>query len=238
MHVIRSMSQPPPPPPPPPPKKKKPILLILIVIVLLIVIIGGIAAFFFFKGLIPGIQLPFTGGETGGTEQQQQPPSTGISWNVGEWVRYETNQGYTLEIKIEDFEVKQGVNCVKIVQKMEMENGEITMTFWLDPTTRKVVWWHQLIKIGTQTIEKEGPGAELPAKDNVWVFKDFGKYLGEETITVPAGTFKCKKYSRKTPEGEIVLWVNDQIPITKLVKSVNKKGGQVVFEMELVAYGG
>ncbi len=247
--ISQAAAPPPPPPPPPPPKKKFPILLVLGVIILIVIIVGGIAAFFFFKGLLPQIELPIggetsTGGEGGGQPQAGggTTPSLG-EYKAGQWVKYRiSSQGMELEMemKVEGFETKEGVNCVKMVYTQGMPSGgKMVMTIWYDPETGKVVWWKSQIIVGGEVVqEKEGSGAKLPTKRHLPLVKDWGSYKGKETITVPAGTFECDKYEKKTPTGKMIFWINTEIPITRMVKMETIVAGEKMVSMELESYGG
>ncbi|RLE63865.1 MAG: hypothetical protein DRJ38_06565 [Thermoprotei archaeon] len=224
-----SEAPPPPPPPPPPPseKKKFPLLLILGIIVVVLVI-GGIAAFFFFKGQLP---LPIGGGEEGVP-----------GYTTGQWVEYiVSSKGMNIEMKIEveGFETKEGVECVKLVQVQKMPQGEMIMTIWYDPESGKVVWWKSQLKVGDQVVqENEGPGGTLPGKEHMPFTEDWGEYKGKETVKVPAGSFECDRYEKKVPRGKVIIWINTDIPITKVVKMETIVLGDKVFTMELKNYGG
>lgn len=163
-------------------------------------------------------------------------------YTQGQWVKYAiSSKGMQLEMemKVEGFETKEGVQCAKIVITQEMPQGEMVITIWYDPEGGKIIWWKSQLKVGDEIVqEREGPGGTLPGKEHMPLTEDWGEYVGKETVTVPAGSFDCDRYEKKVPRGKVVIWVNSQVPITKIVKMETIILGDKVFTMELKDYGG
>lgn len=57
------------------------------------------------------------------------------------------------------------------------------------------------------------------------------KYVGEEKITVPAGTFLCRHYRTIVNDYLIHVWLSDKVPLTQIVKtSYQGKGSSVLLD--------
>jgi hypothetical protein len=67
--------------------------------------------------------------------------------------------------------------------------------------------------------------------------------IGQETITVPAGTFNCMKASvtsttTTTNDSVTTLWINQNVPAFGMVKGEEKVNGTLSSTLELLSYGG
>jgi len=115
------------------------------------------------------------------------------------------------------------------LQKSEIttEGGTIVSNFWMDKITYKCLKINSVMNFGGQEIIQDGQcppeGPSSVATNKVPEID----YLGKETVTVPAGTFNCEKYSY---EGGY-YWSNANVPIP--VKT-SMSDGKVI--MELVSY--
>lgn len=62
--------------------------------------------------------------------------------------------------------------------------------------------------------------------------------VGQETVTVPAGTFNCDKSTTTDATGAVTnIWYNSEIPVFRFVKEETLNGTQVTSMTELTAYG-
>ena len=78
-----------------------------------------------------------------------------------------------------------------------------------------------VMKMGDQPAIKMPSG--MPKQSNAPDFREEckkSKFVGEEKVTVPAGTFTARHY--QSPDGE--MWVSADAPVWHLVKFVSKKG--------------
>ncbi len=62
-----------------------------------------------------------------------------------------------------------------------------------------------------------------------------GKLVGEESVTTPAGEFKCRHYKKTVPmpagQAEVDMWMSDKVAPTGLVKQViQQQGVEVVLQ--------
>jgi hypothetical protein len=91
------------------------------------------------------------------------------------------------------------------------------------------------IAVGSQ--QTAMPADQVAQTPPVKVSDPPGTFVGNETITTPAGTFPCKHYTRALGPGAPVLglWINDKVYPTGLVKTAL---GSTGIEMSLTAVGG
>lgn len=83
-----------------------------------------------------------------------------------------------------------------------------------------------VIKMGDQPAMKMTPGKGTPGEDAVDLRKQCAKYkfVGEESVTVPAGKYRTDHYTG--PDGE--AWVALGVPAWHLVKMTNEDGSTMV----------
>ena len=130
-----------------------------------------------------------------------------------------------------------GTDCwvIKVTADINVENSTTTtLIYWyMNKTT------YECISMKTQTYV-----------DDVLVSEDESKYgsppavvdpqtiVGQETITVPAGTFTCDKVVVTDATTGIVtnLWYSTDVPIVGLVKMETYEGTQLTSARELIAY--
>ncbi len=88
-----------------------------------------------------------------------------------------------------------------------------------------------VMKVGDQPAVKMTRGKGIPTQDESDLRKQCAKakFIGEESVTVPAGTYKARHYS--SPDGE--SWVSAEVPAWHLVRSVESDKST----MTLVAVG-
>ncbi len=88
-----------------------------------------------------------------------------------------------------------------------------------------------VMKVGDQPAMKMTKGRGIPAQDQSDLRKQCAKakFVGEESVTVPAGTYKARHYS--SPDGD--SWVSAEVPAWHLVRTVDSDKST----MTLVAVG-
>jgi hypothetical protein len=132
------------------------------------------------------------------------------------------------------------------VVKEEQRQGK--RMYWLqmsmndkDPSKRTIIqtltpWEHSslmgentaevVMKIGDQPAMKMGPEHAKAAGGTDWreACKD-SKFVAEESVTVPAGTFRARHYSGSKGED---TWASMEAPVWHLVKMNTKEGNTMV----------
>ena len=91
------------------------------------------------------------------------------------------------------------------------------------------------IAVGNQ--QTAMPSDQVAQTPPVKVSEPPGTFVGNETVTTPAGTFACKHYTKAVAPGApmLGLWINDKVYPTGLVKTAL---GNTGIEMSLTAMGG
>lgn len=108
------------------------------------------------------------------------------------------------------------------------EGANVLQKQWVDKTTYGCINYVSSVSFNGQTFDtqgecpKQGPFAESKTTETPMV-----DYIGDESITVPLGTFSTKKYSL----GDIVYYYAETVPIP--VRVVYGKGMSV---MDLVSW--
>jgi len=132
------------------------------------------------------------------------------------------------------------------VIKEEQRQGK--KMYWLqmtvngtDPSKRTIIqrltpWDHSslagentaevIMKMGNQPAMKVGPEHAKGAGGTDWreACKD-SKYVGEESVTVPAGTYKARHYTGSHGEN---TWASLDAPVWHMVKMTTKEGNTMV----------
>jgi hypothetical protein len=110
------------------------------------------------------------------------------------------------------------------IYEIEMRTYEMTVKYrvWYDRTT------YECLK------------AEMSIGDKLWQTTSCGqvpagtigdgketqieiKIIGQEVITVPAGTFACTVYEASSEFGKAIYWVSDQVPIPVKLESTSEQ---------------
>lgn len=111
---------------------------------------------------------------------------------------------------------------------LEMSGTTATNKMWLDKSNLACLKILTTVNVAGQTMEQEsqcpteGPNSATAAEAPLL------KYVGKESVTVPAGTFNAKKYES---EG-MTFWTADNVPLP--IKVVY--GGEAGTLMDLVNY--
>jgi len=98
----------------------------------------------------------------------------------------------------------------------------------IEAISEGVVIYNQTIDLSSPTYNSTG-SAEI----------DPNTIVGQETITVTAGTFNCQKaVTTDTTTGAVnTVWINADIPVWGIVKITTTEGTVVTSLTELIAYG-
>ncbi len=177
--------------------------------------------------------------------QPSPKPSPAAAWKVGSFVEYKVvSQGneFTMKYSVAGEEVYNGKDCYLLESTMISGNMKYVYTIWAAKADNKPVHArYRIYQDNNLVMEQEVDVQQAEEVVEQAKVSEGAKFLGYETITVPAGTFSCAKYEVETTQaGETyksTYWVSDQVPIFKVVKSVTTKNGAVVTSMELINYG-
>lgn len=213
---------------------KKTIYIIVAVLVVVIVVASA--------GVL--LMQPNNGGNT---------PSEGpdVNFQVGAWVNYTStsydNDGNVAGVMPMQWSVEEGAyngsNCWILNQTMWITaDGSMTETlivWYVDKTSfnnlhMTMMTYVDGVLMSTDEYNPDSPGfISKPAMLN----EQTG--VGQETITVPAGTFNCNKSTTTDATTGTVtnIWYNSDIPVFSLVKEETLNGTQVTSLTELTAYG-
>jgi len=125
-------------------------------------------------------------------------------------------------------EARQGRQMYRVQMTMSNKDGQSQIMQMLIP------WGADALgrEYDTEVVMKMGnqPAVIMPVKGDKAQTYDIRKqcakidFVGEETVSVPAGSFKSRHY--KGPDGE--TWVSMDVPGWRLVKMVTKDGDQMV----------
>ncbi len=124
-----------------------------------------------------------------------------------------------------------------ISQNMTIESSLI---FNVDKTTLHLISGRLLstsagVVITNQTIDLSSPVYNTTGSEII----DPSLIIGQESITVPAGTFNCEKATTTDATTGAVtnVWINSNIPAWGIVKLTTTQGSVVTSLTELTAYG-
>jgi len=127
-----------------------------------------------------------------------------------------------------------GTAAWKLNSNIESQGATIETTTWLDKSTYSCLKISTSMNIAGQTINNEadcpevGPNAAA-SSGNTASGDAMLNYVGEESITVPAGTFNAKKYSYSGVD----YWIGTDVPLPLKVTYSGQGASSV---MELVSY--
>jgi hypothetical protein len=134
-----------------------------------------------------------------------------------------------------------GTNWVLTMTTTSTSEGSTSKTYLimnLDKTTNQPVSGRiKMIVDGSvfldETIDLTSPQYSSPGSAVV----DPNMIVGQESITVAAGTFNCYKAQTTTAGETSTIWLNSQVPMFGIVKMIQTQGAVVVSKTELVSFG-
>ena len=272
MKIVGTETYPPPPPPPPPPPqssaKRSKMWIALIIIGLVIVV--SVAAYIFmaspqnnndnegpFATASPSPSATVSASPTTTpliTTTPSPSGSSSVGYRAGAWANYTMENyneagGVTGQYNVRysvDEGMNKGVDCWLLQTVMEFSfdtsTSKTITTYWLDKSSLQGV--HYKIEIYSDstlvslTENDYAPGDvnDIPTSINP------NMAIGQETITVPAGTFNCIKATvTNTDLGNTYVtttWGDSNVPVVGMVKQTMTSNGALITSTELTAYGG
>ncbi|NYZ78880.1 hypothetical protein H0N99_01915 [Candidatus Micrarchaeota archaeon] len=110
-----------------------------------------------------------------------------------------------------------------------MQGGSVTLKTWIDKVTYNCLKMSSVINYEGQTIEQPGtcPTTGPNSASRTGTATPTMTFVGTESVTVPAGTFSCNKYSLEN----VTFWSASSVPVP--VKIAYGDGSMT---MELVGY--
>jgi hypothetical protein len=259
------VSYPPPPPPPPPSSKRSKILIVAIIIAFAVVVfVGGYYAMTLTMNnngsstsVSPSPSATSSASPTSTPSVTATPGSSGqssVGYRVGAWANYtmknyDENGDVTARYNIRyavDQGTSKGVDCWLLQTEMELSSEGSVMktitTYLLDKSSLQglhykiQVYLNGIVISTTENDYSPGDVNNIPTAINPSVI------IGQETITVPAGTFNCDKATTTTTDlgttYVTTVWGNSNIPVVGLVKQELTSSGVLISATELIAYGG
>jgi hypothetical protein len=193
-------------------------------------------------GQPPANQTPPPANQTPPPQANQTPApptSTGIDqiYRFGSVHSYEykitsTAGGQTTTTNFKTAITSDTVNGVAAwLQQTDMttQGTSITSKTWIDKITYKCLKTMSVMSYGGQTIEQPGqcPTEGPNSASRTEAAPPSMTYIGSESVTVPAGTYTCDKYSLE----QVTYWSTSSVPIP--VKVAYSDGSTT---MELVSY--
>lgn len=100
-------------------------------------------------------------------------------------------------------------------------------------------WVEQVISIPEKKVIRarilypDGTIDEIPVESYAIALESFENYkeVGREEIEVPAGKFSCRHYRTVIDDRLVHVWLSEEVPLTRLVKSSFKEGSIVLLEI-------
>jgi hypothetical protein len=263
---------PPPPPPPPPPQAsaRRSKMWIALIIIGLVIVVSLAAAYILMaspannNGNNESFASPSPSATTSATPTTTPTPlvtappspsgSSSAGYRVGAWANYTMKNYdgaggvtalYNVRYSVAEG-MNKGVDCWLLQTVMEFSTGDSSSktitTYWLDKSTMHGVHYKIEIYSGNTLIslteDDYSPGDvnDIPTAINP------NLAVGQETITVPAGTFNCiKATTASTDSGNtfvITTWGNSNVPVVGMVKQTMTSNDALIMSTELNAYGG
>ena len=117
-------------------------------------------------------------------------------------------------------------------------SAETIVSMYMDKTTTEAIHMRMQMFSDGQKIMDEEYDPDSPYFDpGSYQEIDPNTIVGQETITVAAGTFNCDK-AQTTVEGtQATIWVSTQVPVFGIVKMESHSAGNMVSAIELLGYG-
>ena len=139
-------------------------------------------------------------------------------------------------------DTRNGVACWIMVSESQMgQEDAMKITYWISKSNPDSVHIRsQMFSAGVMVSDTE---SDLDASDfdlGLPTTIDTSIVVGQETVTVPAGTFNCEKYTATMTFYGITSvsnrWVSSNVPILGLVKDQSTEEGVLKSTTELIAY--
>ncbi|MFH1786648.1 MAG: hypothetical protein ABH829_03315 [archaeon] len=111
---------------------------------------------------------------------------------------------------------------------LSVEGNVITTKMWLDKESLACLKISTVMNVAGQTIQQEGQCPTEGPNSASATEAPVLRYIGKESMTVPAGTFSAKKYESESAN----FWIADNVPLPLKVSY----GGEAAMVMELVSY--
>ncbi len=111
---------------------------------------------------------------------------------------------------------------------ISVQGSTATTKMWLDKDSLACLKTSTVINAAGQTIQQEGQCPIEGPNSASATAEPTLKYVGTESVTVPAGTFDAKKYELNGMN----FWIDDKVPLPLKVSY----GGEEAIVMELVSY--
>ncbi len=109
-----------------------------------------------------------------------------------------------------------------------VQGNTVTTKMWLDKSSMACLKISMMMNVAGQTIQQEGQCPEEGPNSATATAEEMLKYVGKESVTVPAGTFMAKKYE----QNGTTFWTDNSVPVPLKVSY----GGTDATMMELVSY--
>ena len=181
-------------------------------------------------------------------------PGSGIfaGYRAGSWANYTVKSydanGVVTEQNALSYAVSEGtrngVACLIMVSEGEMGQGDaMRITYWISKSNSDSI--HLRSQMFTNGVVVSDTESDINASDfdlSGLSIPDSVTVVGQETVTVPAGTFNCEKDTTTMTfyglTSVSTRWVSSNIPIMGLVKDQSIQEGVLQSTTELIAYGG
>lgn len=268
MKTMDTVSYPPPPPPPPPlssSKRSSKTLIVAIIIAFAVVVFVG--AYYAMTlptnnngsstSVSPSPSATSSASPTSTPSVTATPGQSGqssVGYRVGAWANYtmknyDENGGitarYNMRYAVDEGTLK-GVDCWLLQTETEFSSeGSVMKTitaYWLDKSSLQglhykiQIYSNGIVVSTTENDYSPGDFNDIPTAINP------STVIGQETITVPAGTFNCNKATTTTTDlgttYVTTVWGNSNIPVVGMVKQEMTSNGVLISATELIAYGG
>jgi hypothetical protein len=154
---------------------------------------------------------------------------------IGEWAEYTWQEkGKTdsprIRMAVVKEEQRQGKRMYWLQMSMNNEDPSKrtiiqTLTPWEESTLGGQSAVEVVMKIGDQPAMKTGPEHAKAAGGADWreTCKE-SKFVAEESVTVPAGTFRARHYTGSRGD----TWASLEVPVWHMVKMSTKEGNMMV----------
>ena len=111
---------------------------------------------------------------------------------------------------------------------MDVQGNKVSAKMWMSKSSMACLKISTVMNIGGQTMTQDGQCPEEGPNAATATGEEELKYIGRESVTVPAGTFNAKKYE----QAGATFWVDSSIPVPIKVSY----SGADATVMELVSY--
>jgi len=159
-------------------------------------------------------------------------------------MKMDTDEGemeMPVKLSVDDEETYDGTVCWLLSMTTTIDETRSVVTWWMSKAALKLVHGRiQMYVDDNLVFEQEFDPTQAPqqageAPEPV----DVQYVVGQETITVAAGTFvNCWKAEVKTDDTVTNSWVHPDVPIWGMVKTEMYQDGELSMTMELTSYGG